>query len=201
MSYERTVAFSGATGGGGGNDGSSFYPGALLDDPGVNNNVWLGSGKITNIDLALNAAAAPAVEIYDFCDRNTGRPLGDIRTYLLGGGAGIAALFDGLDPATGDAFGTPRFECFNTADAADRTNAYVRANAKLVWASQLVFGAFEQIPEIGICCPHGMAVQLVGANIVLSQINITYVPWSTGGMRKKVSDRSVSGRVEQLPVL
>jgi hypothetical protein len=182
-----------------GNTGAALYPGGYLDDAGVNNNIWVASGTIVGITASIQATAFPVeLEVWDFCDRNTGRPLGDIRTYLLGAGANIAGIFDGLDPATGDAFGTPRFEGIS-APAGDGRVAYIAANARLVSEIEIPSTDLVKI-EDEIHCPHGMVVHLSSSTGVGdSKVTVHYIPHSTGGARKRISDRSVSTRVEQLP--
>ena len=65
------------------NQGASIYPGAILDEEGVNLDLWVASGVIHAIDFSGGTALIPVIEIYDFTSKTTGRPLSDGGTYTL----------------------------------------------------------------------------------------------------------------------
>lgn len=196
----RSVSFNIADG----NTGAAFYPGGFLDDPGVNNNVWVASGVIVGIYATLKATTSPApgILVWDFISDLTGKALGDIRTYLLGGVAGIAGLYNGINPATGAAWGAPPFEAFNAPAAGDGRAAYVAANARNVGRFDLADALYHKVLEKPIPCQGGMIVELAStAGGGVTTLTIDYVPWTLGRFRKKISDRAMSPLAQDLPVL
>ncbi len=189
------------------NQGASIYPAALLDEQGVNLDLWVASGVIHAIHFNSGTALIPVIEIYDFVDKTTGRPLSDGGTYKTGGGTNVVGLVGGLqqigDTDPGDAQAEPTFEVFNGIAAADGTNAFVINNAKRVWRWGPQTAIEISLEHIEAVCVHGMVIQLIGTVTAAVELSVTYTPWALGAHRRKISTKvGVGGSftTEQLPV-
>jgi hypothetical protein len=168
------------------NQGAAIYPGAILDDVGVNDDVWVASGVICALQVNFPTALIPKIEIYDFCQDDTGRPAFDTSHYLTDAGTDVVGLLEGLG-TDGDALGSPIFECYAGAAGGDDKNAFVTANCRKVWEFGPVTAIEMNIDHINAVCPHGMVIHSVGTVTGIAYINVTYIPWSLGAYRKKMS--------------
>ena len=170
------------------NQGGAIYPGAMLDDGGSNDFVWLASGIIHSIRVhSGNLTGIPKIGIYDFCSA-AGVPHGEGKRYRLDAGSNKQAKWGA-------------FECASLTAAADDRQALVAASSREVERLDISSTAvedpggtpivhvnketFEFNPES--LCPAGMAIHTIGTVVGDILIGITYTPHVLGAYRKKVS--------------